>query len=306
MKQAAPEGAPKQQTLDRCVTVTGRGLHSGQDVKVTLIPAPPDTGIYFRRADLAGAPVIPATVDSLPADAGAHTRASGKRCTTLQRGSARVRTVEHLLAVCHALQVDNLEVVVDAEELPILDGSASDWLHAFGDLTVQERPARVIRAETPLLWSSGDTHLMALPAPALRLTVVSVSRHPVAGDQMIDLIVSPSGFRDVLAPARTFCYLEEVEVLRAAGLARGGSLDNAIVIQPHGYSSPLRMENELAAHKALDLLGDIAVLGARFCGHIVAVCPGHYANQQLVRRLWALQSISSDQHACAVRCEAHA
>lgn len=278
MIQAGPEGA-RQQTLAHPLEVRGQGLHSGQAVRVALRPAAAGTGLRFRRVDLDGAPTIPVTPDSLE---------SGMRCTALQHGGARVRTVEHLLAVCMALQVDNLEILIDAEEVPILDGSAADWLRAFEEagLCAQEMGCQVVRIRKPVLWSQGDTHLMALPAPELRLTVASVTQHPVAGNQMVDLTVSARTFGEVLAGARTFCYLEEVEALRAAGLARGGSLDNAIVVQPEGYSSPLRMDNELAAHKALDLLGDLAVLGSRLCGHIVAVRPGHGANQQLVRCLW--------------------
>jgi UDP-3-O-acyl N-acetylglucosamine deacetylase len=244
-----------------------------------LHPAPAGSGVRFRRLDLAGSPEVPVAPASLE---------SGVRCTALRYGETRVRTVEHLLATTWALGVDNLLVELDAEELPILDGSAAPWLAAIDEAgrLAQDVPVETLAIERPLLYSQGETHLMVVPGPSLRLTVASVTSHPVAGCQMIDMIVSPSEFRGRLAIARTFCYLEEVETLLAAGLARGGSLDNALVVRPDGYSSPLRMENELAAHKALDLLGDLAVLGGRLCAHVIAVRPGHHANQQLVRMVW--------------------
>jgi len=269
-----------QQTLQCAVTVSGVALHSGVDVEVTLHPAPRDHGIRFRRIDLADAPEIAV---------GPQTLEAGQRCTALRNPSAGVRTVEHLLAVTYALGIDNLLIDISAEEMPILDGSAAPWLAAVDSAGIAacDGEARVIDVVEPVLVSVGETHLLALPSPQLRVSAASVTAHPVAGSQAADIIVTPERFRSTLATARTFCYLEEVEALRAAGLARGGSLENAIVVMPDGYSSPLRMPNELAAHKALDLLGDLATLGLRLRAHVVAVKPGHAANQQLVKAIWS-------------------
>lgn len=276
MAQMAPD---RQQTLAREVEVAGVGIHSGQMARVHLRPAAADHGIRVRRVDLEGAPEIVITPDTLE---------SGVRCTALADGGARVRTVEHLLAACYALGVDNLRIDIDAEEMPILDGSAAPWLTALDEagLAACDAPPRVIEVAQPILLSLGESTLMALPSSSLRLTVASVTSHPVAGSQVFDFDGSPSVFRASLAIARTFCYLEEVEALLAAGLARGGSLDNALVVKPDAYSSPLRIENELAAHKTLDLLGDLAVLGLRLQCHVVAVRPGHHVNQQLVKAIW--------------------
>lgn len=276
MAQMAPD---RQQTLARDVEVAGVGIHSGQSAVVHLRPAPADHGVRVRRVDLEGAPEMRITPDTLE---------SGVRCTALANGATRVRTVEHLLAACYALGVDNLRVDIDAEEMPILDGSAAPWLAALDEagLASCDAPPRVIEVTQPIVLSLGESTLMALPSPFLRLTVASLTSHPVAGSQVFDFDGSPSAFRTSLAIARTFCYLEEVEALLAAGLARGGSLDNALVVKPDGYSSPLRIENELAAHKTLDLLGDLAVLGLRLRSHVVAVRPGHHVNQQLVRAIW--------------------
>lgn len=277
MKLAAPD-LSRQATIARSVAVVGRGLHSGAEVRARLRPAPVGFGWRFVRIDLDGAPAIAVSPQALE---------SGVRCTALAAGAARVRTVEHLLAACLALGIDNLTVDLDAEELPILDGSALEWVRALDEAgrSEQDAPRAFIQLAEPVFYSEGVTTLLALPAERLSLTVVSLTDHPVAGRQWVELTVEPVSFRARLAPARTFCFREEVEALLARGLARGGSLENALVVNADGYSAPLRVPQELAAHKALDLLGDLATLGRPLRAQVVAVCPGHAANQQLVRQI---------------------
>ena len=267
-----------ERTLATSVCVDGVGVHSGCPVQVWLRPAPPGTGIVFCRTDQPGRPLIPAVPESM---------VSGPRCTTLSHEGATVRTVEHLMAGLLAYGIDNAVVEMDAEEAPILDGSGLPWVTALesAGVVAQEAPRQVCRLEAPVVWSCGETSLVAVPYPVLRISVASVTPHPVAGTQVVDLVVTRAAFCAELAPARTFCYREEVDLLLAAGLARGGSLDNALVVERDGYSSPLRVEQELAAHKALDLLGDLAVLGRSLAMHVVAVRPGHRANQELVHRI---------------------
>lgn len=279
MALTAPDQRP-QQTIAKAVEVAGTGIHSGMDVRVVLRAAPADHGVRVVRVDREGAPEIAVVPGNLE---------SGVRCTALTFGGARVRTVEHLMAACYALGVDNLRVEIDAEEMPILDGSAGPWVTALdaAGLSVSDVPCRILSVREPMLVTSGESCLMAVPSPSLRLTVASVTAHPVAGSQLFDFDGSLAVFRSALAQARTFCYQEEVEALLAAGLARGGNLENALVVGVDGYSSPLRIENELAAHKTLDLLGDLAVLGMRLQAHVVAVRPGHQVNQQLVREIWS-------------------
>ncbi len=277
---AATPRRQSQRTLARAVEVRGTGVHSGLPAVVRLRPAPAGSGLRFVRTDRSRHAEIPVGVASL---------ASGQRCTALAWQGVAVRVVEHLLAACVALGLDNARFEVDAEELPILDGSALGWARALQEtgLVAQDAARAAITLRAPVLWSEGQTVLMALPADALRLTVASVTEHRVAGRQMVDLLVEPDTFMAQLAPARTFCFREEIEALRAAGLAQGGSLDNALVVGDDGYSSPLRVDQELAAHKALDLLGDLATLGAPLRAHVVAIRPGHAANQQLVRLIWS-------------------
>lgn len=272
----------RQHTVAGPVTVDGVGVHSGREVRVCLRPAPVDTGVVFRRVDLPGEPSIPAAPEAM---------VSGPRCTTLSAEGASVRTIEHLMAVLLAFGIDNAVVEMDAEEAPILDGSADGWVAAIASVgtVAQDAPSHPVTLAAPVVWASGDTTLIALPNDSLRVSVASVTTHPIAGTQAVDLTVDRESFRRALAPARTFCYREEVEALLAAGLARGGSLDNALVVGQDGYSSSLRVDQELAAHKALDLLGDLAVLGRSLRFHVVAVRPGHRANQELVRCIRAAQ-----------------
>jgi len=275
VNRAAPD---PQHTLSRSVEERGSGLHSGVPVRARLSPAPAGSGIRFVRTDLPGGPEVRVGPSAL---------LDGLRCTTLETAGIRVRTSEHLLAALLGLGVDNVRIELDAEELPILDGSALGWascIQAAG-LAAQDAPRQVLQLTTPVVWAEGATTLMALPHAELRLTVASLTDHPVAGRQLVDVRVTPESFLEELAPARTFCFEEEVEKLFAAGLARGGSLDNALVVKRDGYSSPLRVEQELAAHKALDLLGDLATLGVPLQAHVVAVMPGHAANQQLVHAI---------------------
>lgn len=268
-----------QHTLAKTATVCGQGIHSGVPVTVTLAPASADHGIRFVRIDRPDAPEL--TVSPVAMQ-------SGERCTALAQDGVSARTTEHLLAAVLALGLDNLRIELDAEELPILDGSAREWVDAVEQAgrRALEAPRAYLSLREPVLWSQGGTSLLALPSDTLRLTVASVTDHPVAGQQMVDVEITPTTFAARLAPARTFCYEEEIQVLRDAGLARGGSLENALVIHRDGYSSPLRIEQELAAHKALDLLGDLALLGKPLHAHVVAIRPGHAANQQFVNRIW--------------------
>jgi UDP-3-O-[3-hydroxymyristoyl] N-acetylglucosamine deacetylase/3-hydroxyacyl-[acyl-carrier-protein] dehydratase len=274
----------QQHTISAPVRVSGQGIHSGRAVEVQLAPATAGHGITFERSDLPTLLPLLVEPDALE---------SGQRCTAIASAEGlRVRTIEHLLAACRGLGVDNLAVSLDAEELPIFDGSALAWVEALHQARIVSQTAerRHIAIDEPVLYSHGETTLMALPYEGLRLSVASVTDHPIAGKQMVDLEITPDSFEKHLALARTFCFWEEVEPLLAAGLARGGSLDNALVIKRDGFSRPLRTPTELAAHKALDLLGDLAVLGADLAMHVVAVCPGHTANQKLVRSIWGQYS----------------
>lgn len=271
-----------RRTLGRAVSCSGIGLHGGQAVNVRLSPARGEAGVVFRRVDLPGAPAIPATVASV---------SEVDHATTLAVGAVRVRTVEHLLAALAGLEVSSCVVEVDSDELPIFDGSATRWVSLLRHAGTQPlaRSRSALRLLEPVHVASGASSISAYPADALRITCSIDFPHPVIGAQELDVEVTPETFADELAAARTFGFLADVEQLRRAGLVRGGSLENAIVLDDRAVvTGPLRWEDEFVRHKALDLVGDLALLGAPLLAHVVAHRAGHRLHVELCRRILAL------------------
>ncbi|MBK7755290.1 MAG: UDP-3-O-[3-hydroxymyristoyl] N-acetylglucosamine deacetylase [Deltaproteobacteria bacterium] len=273
---------PPQQTLNAPVVAEGVGLHTGVWCKARALPAPAHHGVRFVRVDLPGAPELPAAVS--------HVR-STVLATTLGEGEASVSTVEHLLATLYALGVDNARIEVEGPELPVLDGSAGVWTERVlaAGVVPQDAEVAVLRLTRPLSLSDGDRQVILRPCEdGLRLQVTVNFDHPTIGEQRVQLAVSPESFLAELAWARTFGFLEEVERIRAAGLARGGSLENAVVFcRERGVLNPegLRAADEPVRHKALDLLGDLSLLGARLYAEVEVRRPGHGMTLQAVRAL---------------------
>jgi UDP-3-O-[3-hydroxymyristoyl] N-acetylglucosamine deacetylase len=262
-----------QQTIRTPVSMAGIGLHSGTQVRMTLRPAAANTGIIFRAAD---GTMIPAAPDHV-----VDTRSA----TTLGAFGAKVRTVEHLMAAASALGIDNLLVEVDAEELPAADGSAKpfvDLIYTAGraSLAAPRRPivvTEVIRVGDENRW------LQVLPSDGLRISYTLDNRHPVIGLQVTSLAVTEASFVEEIAAARTYGFLRDVPMMRQNGLARGGSLDNAIVVGKRiVLNDSLRFADEFVRHKVLDLVGDLAVLGRPVRGHVIGRNAGHALNHQLV------------------------
>ena len=261
-------------TLGRSVTVTGVGLHSGQSVRATLQPSE-QNGIYFARVDLPDAPCVTANWRSVT---------STMHATTLEQGAARAITTEHLLAALWASGITHCRIELDAPEVPILDGSAQLWCKAIEEAGVryldEARPTLELRQ--PVWIEQGETGVLGVPAPHFRVSVAVDFGVAHAGAQVFDGIVTPANFATQIAGARTFTLRQWLAPLQNAGLIRGGSLDNAILIDENGWSSPPRFENELARHKALDVVGDLALLfgSAGFRGHIIATRAGHGAHRK--------------------------
>lgn len=268
----------QQRTLRTAVEFSGRGLHSGELVHVRCLPAPQGTGIEFVRTDQVDAPPIPAHI---------RYHSERDRRTQLSRGSSAVDTVEHLLAVCTGLQVDNLRVELSGQELPGLDGSAREFVELFRQAGVVEQraEARTFRLEEPLYVRDGAATLVALPAekPALTLQYIASFSDPEVEGGSFQLEVTPESFVEELAPARTFCLASEVEELRAAGFGKGATRENTVVLGDP--QTVLRMPGEPVRHKMLDLLGDLRLLGADLHAHLIATRTGHKTNADLVRRL---------------------
>ncbi len=282
MNAAAP------MTINASVTVTGVGIHTGADAVVTLAPASePRRGVVFQRSG--EAEVIVASAVNVVDTA---------RCTVLGSGSngATVSTVEHLLSAFAALGVTDAIVIVDGPELPIGDGGALIWTDAIARAggarpfagTLNENQAAWTLAEPLIITGKNGAFIAAYPSDVLRLTVAVAFDHALVETQTARFDFATGDYVREVAPARTFGFIEEVEALRAAGLARGGSFDNAVVVYPDRYSSPLRFPDELARHKLLDLIGDLALA---FPGEylpaleIFAVKPSHRLNVELSRSL---------------------
>ena len=277
---------PRQKTIAAPGGLQGVGLHTGAPVNLRILPGAVSTGIVFRRTDLAGSADIPAHVSHVVAT---------DRGTTLAAGEAKVHTVEHLLSAVVALGVDNLVVELDAAEPPAMDGSAREFLALLEGCGVveQDAPARFITVDEtfslPAKKAGGAEYVVA-PAEGFRVTTTIEFEHPRVGSQTGAYLVTPELFSREVAPARTFCFEHELEALRGRGLAQGGTADNAIVLTQDGGvmgGLELRWEDEFVRHKSLDIIGDLALVGARLNAHVVALRPGHRGNVELAKELVA-------------------
>jgi len=271
----------QQRTVRRTVEIEGVGLHSGSDARVRILPAPADHGLVFSRRDLGGA-----TVEATPEAIGDSSLA-----TTLSCDGVSVGTVEHLLAALRGLGIDNARIEVDGPEIPILDGSSAPFVtavRAAGGSAVQRAARRTLAVRRPISIRDGERAILALPARDFRISYAIDFPHPAIGYQAVALSVDEEVFAASIAPARTFCLLRDVQAMRASGRARGGSLDNAVVVGDEGIvGGALRFRDEFVRHKVLDLIGDLALLGAPLLAHVVVFKGGHRLHAQLVRRLRA-------------------
>lgn len=267
-----------QRTLRRTVTCAGIGLHSGHKVTLSLKPAPADTGIRFQRSDLAGLE-IPAHVS--------HLSSRQQLQTGLVADKASVDTVEHLLAALRALGVDNACIELNHPEVPIMDGSAAPWVYLIQDAGIREQtaPRRVIQVLRSIQVQQGDKRIALYPSDRFKITYTISFDHPLLRHQQKTLDLDEQVFIDEIAPARTFGFLKEVEMLRQRGMALGGSLENAIVLGETGVLNPLRFDDEFVRHKILDVIGDLALIGYPLQGHLVVHRGGHALHTALAAEL---------------------
>ena len=267
-----------QRTLAKEVGFSGVGLHTGAAVRAKILPAAPDTGIVFHRTDL-GAD-IPACVGNV---------VETSYATVLASGAARLATVEHFLSALCGMRVDNALVEVDGPEMPILDGSSMEIARAIADAGYLEQPSRrrFVDVDVPRKIHR-DGSLVALSASADLEMLVTIDFPAAAiGKQWLRFTLTPEKYLSEISPARTFVLRHQIDALRAAGLARGGSLENAIVVEDGIIHNPggLRFPDEFVRHKLLDFLGDIALVGRPVRGFFLAVRPGHTINRDLVELL---------------------
>ena len=257
-----------QHTVRRSVSCTGIGLHSGRKVTLSLRPASAGSGIRFRRADLDGVE-IPATVDNVDRQ---------HYATGLSRNAEAVRTVEHLLAALVGLGVDNVVVDLDQPEVPIMDGSAASFVYLLHEAGLRRlaAPRRYLKVFRPVSLSRGDKRIALYPSDDFKVSYSISFDHPLLRHMSRTLTVTKASFVDEIAPARTFGFLKEVEMLRRQGLALGGSLENAVVLGDTGIlNNRLRFEDEFVRHKILDAIGDLALVGHPVIGHLVVHRGGH-------------------------------
>jgi UDP-3-O-[3-hydroxymyristoyl] N-acetylglucosamine deacetylase/3-hydroxyacyl-[acyl-carrier-protein] dehydratase len=271
---------PRQRTLAGAVTLEGTGVHSGESARLTLRPADAGTGIRFRRVDLDGSPEIPADLEHV---------VGTELGTRLGSGEASVMTVEHVLAALAGQSVDNALLDLSGPEPPIRDGSFKDYVDAVVRTGVveQDAPARVLALKEPLtVCADGGASYVAAPAEGFRLSTTIQFTHPVIGRQYGSFEITPDSFARELAPARTFGFRADAEALLKRGLAQGASLENTLVLDDDGVlKQDLRFPDEFVRHKAGDVVGDLALLGARLRGHVVAERPSHKGNVELARAL---------------------
>jgi UDP-3-O-[3-hydroxymyristoyl] N-acetylglucosamine deacetylase len=280
MATAAPPPR-SQQTLAQPVQCQGVGLHSGIQTQVRILPAPADAGRYFVRTDLPDRPVIAAHIDRL-----GQTTLS----TELVQGDASVRTIEHLLAALFGAGIDNARIEIDGPEVPLLDGSARDWGSAIGQVGVvgQAAPVRRPTLQTAVWLHQDDQFVAAIPSPTLKFSYGIEFDLAAIGQQWHSWNPATEDFLAEIAPARTFGLAHQIAHLQAAGLIKGGSLDNALVCGPDGWiNPPLRFPNEPVRHKLLDLVGDLSLVGTLPIGHYLAYKASHHLHTQLAQQLVA-------------------
>ncbi len=285
-------------TVQRPVEASGVGLHSGVPVSIRILPAPPSTGIVFVRTDL----------DNFPIPASWRYVARVSYATSLMRQGVLISTTEHLLSTFYSMGVDNAYVEINNLEVPILDGSGLPYvelLRAAG-LKSYRRRKRFLRIRRPVSVEAGSKRISILPSDRFLLTCDVFYDHPLIGRQSLDMEVTPERYADEIAPARTFGFSYELDQMRDMGLIRGASLENAICFDREGVQNPqgLRFADECCRHKALDLIGDLALIGKPLLGHVIAERAGHAMHAALVSRIMSdpslYEMLSFDQLATRV------
>ncbi|MBE2205528.1 MAG: bifunctional UDP-3-O-[3-hydroxymyristoyl] N-acetylglucosamine deacetylase/3-hydroxyacyl-ACP dehydratase [Chthoniobacterales bacterium] len=282
----------KQRTLASPATLTGSALHTGEDVTITILPAPAGHGFKFQRVDLPDEPIVEA--------AAAHVK-TVERATTLVQGMVKIHTVEHVLSALTGLGVDNALIQMNANEPPIGDGSGAAFVAMILKAGIVEQDAlrSYLEIREPLTIESGESVLVILPDTKFRISCTQVGPQG-RFTQFLSAEITPEFYEKEIAPARTFVFYEDVKPLMDKGLIKGGSLENAIVARGESVLSkePLRFPEEFVRHKILDIIGDLALCGRRILGHVVAVKPGHGINTQAAKRLADRQA---EMSAVAVR-----
>lgn len=284
-----------QSTVLNTVNCSGIGLHTGLPCKLAIHPAPPDTGIVFVRQDWAKQVRVQAHIDNV---------IDATLATTIGREGVRISTVEHLMAAFAGLGIDNAEVELDAPEVPIMDGSSEPFnaLLKKAGIRLQDKPKKFVIIRHPVTVTDEDRQATLLPSNDFKLSYTIDFRHPLISNQFYLIQISNGNFEREICRARTFGFLKEYEMLKAKGLARGGSLNNAVVVDGNQVVNEggLRFADEFVRHKILDSVGDLWLLGAQVIGHFIGYKSGHTLNHKLIHKLlahkewWDLKEFSNE------------
>ncbi|MGE4357334.1 MAG: bifunctional UDP-3-O-[3-hydroxymyristoyl] N-acetylglucosamine deacetylase/3-hydroxyacyl-ACP dehydratase [Candidatus Omnitrophota bacterium] len=272
-----------QRTIKEEVELEGIGLHTGEKVKIRFKPSPPDSGIVFQRVDLPNKPFIQATINNV-----IDINRSPRR-TSIGNNGGEVHTVEHLMAVLSILNIDNILIEIDGPEVPGMDGSAFPFLEVLEKAKIESQNAlrKFFQIREPIWISEGDASIVILPSQEFKISyLLSYDHHPYLRPQYLNVVVGRDIFVKEIAPARTFCLEEEVEVLKHQGLGLGANYENTVVVGERGIlKNRLRFEDEFARHKVLDLIGDLYLLGYSLKGHVIAIKSGHPLNIKLLQKI---------------------
>jgi len=263
-----------RRTLKVAQEMSGVGLFSGLTINLRLVPAKAGTGILFKRVDLKNEPTFEASVDNV---------CGTPRCTNLGDGKSIIQSVEHILSALKAYEIDDLIVEIDGPEIPAGDGSSLVFIEMIdkGQIVELEERVPIYTIKSPVYWSKGDVHLVALPCDVFRMSyTLSYPNHPILSSQFQTLDLTPDSYRTEIAQCRTFSLYEEIVPLLDQGVIKGGSLDSGVIIKGDKILNPegLRFKNEMARHKILDLIGDLSLVAKMFTAHIIAIRSGHYSN----------------------------
>ena len=270
----------KQRTLKAEIGCTGIGLHSGEKIRINIRPAPCDTGIRFVRTDLPGHPIIEARFDNV---------SDTTLATSIGFNGCRVSTIEHLMSAFYGLGIDNAVVELDGPEVPIMDGSSAPFVFLVKSAGIKEQkdPKRFIVIKKTFKIDDGNRSICVYPSKELKISYMIDFQHPLLRNQEFELRFSGGDFVREISKARTFGFLKDVETLKTNGLARGGSLDNAVVIDDFRIINEdgLRYKDEFVRHKILDFIGDLSLIQSPVIGHFVVKKSGHFLNQQMLASL---------------------
>lgn len=272
-------------TVNRPVEAQGVGLHHGVPVKIRILPAPPMTGIVFVRTDL----------DKFPIPASWRYVARVSYATSLMRQGVLISTTEHLLSVFYSMGIDNAYVEIDNLEVPILDGSGDPFVKLIQEAGIRtfRRRKRYLRIRRELTVEAKGKRITILPSDSFYLNCQIYFDHPLVGHQQLEMEVTPEGYATEIAPARTFGFAWELDAMRDMGLIRGASIDNAVCFERETVANPggLRFPDECCRHKALDLIGDLALIGKPLLGHVIAERAGHAMHTALVSKIMSDPSL---------------